>query len=228
MTDPCNGATSAMTHAKAPMPQLSIADVDRLLAACVRPVPRNDSILELLLDKAPRIWRPAIERLADEVGQKTPSGRIRVPKADWEALANRLRARVANLIADAEHLSLVDQEPSPSELEAAPLMEPWAPGHWTLNGYCLGGRAHGDPNWHSTRKFTSRLESINFSQGWARTREGLYRLGQRLPASEIGDLTKQQKLASFREVGDEELELILRAERADVAWRLGRITSPRA
>lgn len=210
------------------IPRLSLEEVDAYLGSCARPANKEGSLVWLQPQKAPPRWQPRILHMVKEVGQSTPTGRMRVPSADWEKLRIKLRTEAATAIVSAEYVLSLEQDPSATDLASAPLFDSWLPGDHSWHGPCLTGRVHDDPDWGPRRLYTTTLLRFEPDQGWARTRDALYRLGRRVHATAIDDHRKPKKLYFFHECGDEEVRLALLSEKARVKWQLEQLIPPRA
>ncbi len=104
---------------------------------------------------------------------------------DGQSTLKLTAATISKLRRDAEKLERLAAdlrriadgvEPSPEELEKAPVIDRWVVGQMTH--LCLVGRVIGHPDiedTHLTR--TSDLWFIDYKKGWARTLSRFYRLG---------------------------------------------------
>lgn len=208
-------------------PRLTMEEVDVFLGACVRPVPTDRSLLELLPEKAPPRWQCDILKMVGKAGRHTPKGRVLVPRTEWDDIAKRLEADASDLIAAAGRLSDDDRKRRSRRWGPPRRSTPGALGFHSWFGWCLAGRVGGDPDWDARRTYTSQLLAISRDQGWARTQDRRYRLGQRQMRPEFDGSFMPGWPARFQGCGEDEFDLFLLGHRARLVWATGQLRPQR-
>ena len=176
-----------MAHVPLPVPRVPLtallAALEALRRATEPPLVDPDAPVRLA-DLSPG-WRGYLHDEADAFAGLVLPGNGEVRRLDWTRVLARLGRQFEISYQMAEILALVEQGPTPDDLDRAPRLSPWAPA-LALNGVLVvAGHVADHPQLGETWMRSSLLMGLDPSAGWARTWKRWYRLGEPMAESDL-------------------------------------------
>ena len=164
-------------------PELTLAGLVAVLPSWVRPDPEREDWLEVLRERLPPALASKLLLPLVQSGSLGPDGRVVLPRADWEGLAERLLFQARAVLESRDALLLAEAGPPSDEIAWSPHVEDWrAMDLGVVTPYLAGrivGPLPGEPDTFGPKP----LVALGPGQAWARLLQGWVSLGRRADLS---------------------------------------------